>query len=634
MRALATYGQLGSYNALITMITPSGGTEKSWEKHVYFSAVPNRRMDSSLYSPGAVTPTALPDLERDSFRLNRQKVDKGKSRENDREDIPADPTPKHCRWVGEFSTNGTKRPEAIIYQTPWGGYLDENLEQSFYANNRSTPTPGSETLHGSNDSTRTTWLTSTDEPQYELNIPINQGRVSNLRNKDSVLTPCNAFIQGGLEGFPAGSLPFKTRLMTSQGFFQLWLKDMATNQKEDLETRIHQFRSCTTGLVPLEDAVRNLESAVDPLLLWQYFEGPDPYQPDEYIKAFFELIKSERSMCETTLIPLRNLAFATSIYETLENATISTRLVDTGLADAKWAAYDTCVAPTIPQVLCCIAMLETGVVNLKPNAMENVLGVCSGNSMFVLSRLLVDPSVQANRPSVTRLVGNVGRPGISLLVPPAAGPLVRPLSSSYHAVSYAPFDGKWEDNFSETTLHLSFTKHEFPVDYGVSGIMDHQVYFVESVISVHDRGKWVADLDVLGAFEQDAIPLLPQVYKRRSRVNCNHSESLLAEAAENLASLDTWEEVLDMPPHIGIIRAHKNWAARLAVAVILAHKQKPSEVDVNKTTRIPQPAVLAKPENFAVLADFNHVCSVCLYRRIKQWRKNGTDGDAPFYLIA
>ncbi|KXX80992.1 hypothetical protein MMYC01_205170 [Madurella mycetomatis] len=207
--------------------------------------------------------------------------------------------------------------------------------------------------------------------------------------------------------------------------------------------------------------------------------------------------------------------------------------------------------PTRKHIFSYIAMLETGVVNLQPGDLENVLGLSVENSLFVLLQFLTDPSSRVSPIAVTRIVSNVGRPGVSLLMPPPARPLMRPLSTSYHAVSYEPFNGKWEDNFAGTSLHLSFTKNEFPIDYGVSGIRDHQVFLVEIVITVHNSGEWVADVDLLGTFVDDAFTNMLTLRTPTGRV-CKHSDALVAEVQQNVTSIDTWEEVLDKLPGISI----------------------------------------------------------------------------------
>jgi hypothetical protein len=102
------------------------------------------------------------------------------------------------------------------------------------------------------------------------------------------------------------------------------------------------------------------------------------------------------------------------------------------------------------------------------------------------------------------ITGNIGRPGISILVPPFE-PRIRELSDSYNLVLQEAYDLKREDNFRETSLHLTFTDWTFPLATEGSRTIDHDAQLVEAVISVRDRGCWVADIDILEVDFQDMI---------------------------------------------------------------------------------------------------------------------------------
>lgn len=71
------------------------------------------------------------------------------------------------------------------------------------------------------------------------------------------------------------------------------------------------------------------------------------------------------------------------------------------------------------------------------------------------------------------------------------------LSDKYNVVTHATYDLKRENNFRGTPLHLSFTDWTFPLQTGDTRTIDQSVLVVESVVSVLDRGHWVADLDIL-----------------------------------------------------------------------------------------------------------------------------------------
>jgi hypothetical protein len=132
---------------------------------------------------------------------------------------------------------------------------------------------------------------------------------------------------------------------------------------------------------------------------------------------------------------------------------------------------------------------------------------------------------------------------------------------------------------------LSFTDFALPLDVSKKrrGAIDSDLTFVETLISAHDRGKWVADLDVLAIYKDNAHFL--QRYEPEA--GCSHDKS--TEYPHQLTSLDNWEEILDAAEdfghgNAGIVRANNNWLARIAAACIsvqIGHKTVvlPSNID-------------------------------------------------------
>ncbi|KAF7507749.1 hypothetical protein GJ744_010178 [Endocarpon pusillum] len=187
--------------------------------------------------------------------------------------------------------------------------------------------------------------------------------------------------------------------------------------------------------------------------------------------------------------------------------------------------------------------------------------MCSEDSIFVSARALSDPFEEVAPHSIKRLVGNIGQSGICFLVAPQ-NPRIRDLSDQYNLVTHAAYDFRREDNFSATSLHLSFTDWKFPLDAGGIRTIDQDVLVVESVISVLERGKWVADLDLLSV---DFEGLL------RIGMKCR-CDGVKEDSDYDYTSIDSWEELLDKPETVGVFRAHGNWAARLAAVSILSQQ--------------------------------------------------------------
>ena len=99
---------------------------------------------------------------------------------------------------------------------------------------------------------------------------------------------------------------------------------------------------------------------------------------------------------------------------------------------------------------------------------------------------------------VKRIIGNIGRIGICMLESPIE-PRIRPFGGHYNIVTHAAYDGEREEKFKGTSLHLSFTDWILPLEVKGADLrtIDQEAYVVESVISVLDSGKWLADLDIL-----------------------------------------------------------------------------------------------------------------------------------------
>ncbi len=210
------------------------------------------------------------------------------------------------------------------------------------------------------------------------------------------------------------------------------------------------------------------------------------------------------------------------------------------------------------QVFSCIILLESGHLNLEPDKLDNVMAISAGNCIYVAAPLLCDPWEEPQPQEIRRIMGNVGRPGIALLVPPGK-PKVRGRElGAWKFVHHREFDGQLEDHFKDTSLHLSFTGFSLPVDTGVYGGQDSELTLIESVVSLHERGKWVADLDILRAMEDSLLV--------RVDPGCSHDQN--CESSRELTSLENWTEFLWRPKSGGIFRARGNWQARLAATTI------------------------------------------------------------------
>lgn len=195
-------------------------------------------------------------------------------------------------------------------------------------------------------------------------------------------------------------------------------------------------------------------------------------------------------------------------------------------------------------------------------------------------------------PRIRRILGNVGKPGISFLLPPQE-PMTRELKpDSWRVDPYRPFDGTSPQSFNSTSVHLSFTDYHVQMYDGSRGAHDNQISFLESVISVRDRGEWVADVDPLPLlFLTSNRVAQSHLRKLDPQPPCDHPKSSLQNS--DIIAVDSWDELLDTPNGIFVIRTGGNWVARLALAMV-AYQQ------LNKS-----------PKEFAVTVCPTEVCWVC-----------------------
>lgn len=242
-------------------------------------------------------------------------------------------------------------------------------------------------------------------------------------------------------------------------------------------------------------------------------------------------------------------------------------------------------------------MFESGNLNLDPSSIGSVMAMSAGNSIFTLSAFLQDSSSSRSlEGEVTRILGNLNRPGIVVLVPPLA-PLIRKCNpATWQVIAHKPFDDKPNDAFAHTSLHLSFTQYEMPLIVR-TGAVDAEVTVIESLVSVYDRQNWTGDIDVVShswALNCDekarcdpnwggkGMSYNPYYYRSS---DCRHppsgrtlpSESFIKRLAmiyrRQLISIDSWDELLDPPDrlgsyNIGVFRAVGNWQVKLAAFTI------------------------------------------------------------------
>jgi hypothetical protein len=209
------------------------------------------------------------------------------------------------------------------------------------------------------------------------------------------------------------------------------------------------------------------------------------------------------------------------------------------------------------------------------------MAMAMSDSLYVAAPLLCDPAeILLHR--IRRVLGNVGKAGVSLLIPPPH-PMVRtPSVDMWNLINHEAHDGKAENSFQGTSMHLSLTEYRVPYTREHEGTRDIQVYFQEAVVSIYDRAAWVADVDILKALESKVTevvrlsskcPHVPEYVL--SRANFPSLGQLKAkkkpkmkknkkEGSVKVITTGNWFEFQDRPDYPIVVKARGKWTGQLA----------------------------------------------------------------------
>ncbi|GES59373.1 hypothetical protein ATEIFO6365_0003065400 [Aspergillus terreus] len=228
----------------------------------------------------------------------------------------------------------------------------------------------------------------------------------------------------------------------------------------------------------------------------------------------------------------------------IENGSIVSPLYRAMWADSIFSAIEEKREPIITRetALSCVAYMEEE-VDSDPRQLGRVFAMAYKECIYITMKCTCDPSEYREPYELRRLLGTID-------------------PSSWKVLSTNIFNGRAEDHFSNTSVHLAFTDYYVPLHEHNSHSREHQVYFLESVASVHDSGTWVGDIDILQAVEDERI-------FRLTYVPCSRAHDI-EDRPTPLVSAETWVDLLDPPDEALVFRANGNWIARLAAVAIAA----------------------------------------------------------------
>lgn len=226
-----------------------------------------------------------------------------------------------------------------------------------------------------------------------------------------------------------------------------------------------------------------------------------------------------------------------------------------------------------------ILQFESGTIDVEVSDLTSVLAISSGNSLFIAEEILHDPIPPAGDSpyAISHMIGNIGKPGIALLIPPPELEMRQHNLERWRFINHNKFNGQLTGGmFEGTSLHLSFTGWEGPVSLGSATYRGMEAYFVEAVVSINDGGDWVGDLNILEGLRE-----LEKGVVLSTQRTCSHDPSFAATRAK-MVSIDCWEEILDPPEGFLVLRStpdthHKagywQWMVRLAAVGIASSKK-------------------------------------------------------------
>ena len=286
------------------------------------------------------------------------------------------------------------------------------------------------------------------------------------------------------------------------------------------------------------------------------------YLETESFVSYMKSLKSSKEL--NSLIALAN---AHEIYQTLPEAEVDLSVASKPLYRANWA-FSRLLSRTV--ALACVTMFDTGFFDIDTRDLDQVIAISTANNIYAMESLFNDPYDPPLDYVLRQVVGNLGRSGVSLLLSPEETIVREPELETWRSVNHVPFDGKFENNFASTSLHLSLTGYEQALNIRGHGRKDSEVSYVEAVLSAHDSGIWVADINIL------RFRRLHYINQHPPSASCTHTkhekDDMLART--DLSCVDNWYEFLDPPLNSGIIRASGNWIARLALAAIAPPRDK------------------------------------------------------------
>ncbi|CAJ2503569.1 Uu.00g109630.m01.CDS01 [Anthostomella pinea] len=137
--------------------------------------------------------------------------------------------------------------------------------------------------------------------------------------------------------------------------------------------------------------------------------------------------------------------------------------------------------------------------------------------------------------------------------------------AKWQIVNHNQFDGRLEDHFTSTSLHLRFTGYTREIDFGAHNKISNGS-FVEAVVSAYDSGDWLGDVNILRALSSSWLKFVVPL-------NGCTGDAVGKAPERELVTVENWEELLSPHPSLpGVIKCYGNWQARLTAVSICVQR--------------------------------------------------------------
>ncbi|KAI1493684.1 hypothetical protein F5X96DRAFT_154597 [Biscogniauxia mediterranea] len=289
---------------------------------------------------------------------------------------------------------------------------------------------------------------------------------------------------------------------------------------------------------------------------------------------------------------LRVLAAAADLYSELPGATIPPEIVETRTIwsigqSFRWSYSHTCSDFKYDSNLYreeafrLLSFFETG-HNLRDMPVEmlsdsipftpyttwsQILAISIEDTLYIAAEILGDLMTTTSKVyNLRRVRGNIGRPGITSIGWFSDQPMEcrRADPMRWQVVNHNTFDGKPENYFGNTSLHLQLTGYATDINFGRHNRVANGA-IVDAAVSAYDKGVWLSDFNLLDIFMAPRFDLVVPIDGCTGDVVGHLPE-------KELVTIENWEEFLSPHPSTpAVVKCHGNWQARLTALAMCTH---------------------------------------------------------------